>query len=121
MKYFTLFFFWSVCLAPPSSAQENLPILVRELQHSVVTIIVRNENKQIIGQGSGFFVNAEGHVITNRHVLDGAVQGEVKTATGRIFPIINVVAEDKEADLVRVTINRGIEFVKPVRISRSLP
>lgn len=117
----SLFLFLSVFLVRPGSAQEKLPILVSRLQHSVVTIIVRNEDKQIIGQGTGFFINNGGHVITNRHVLAGAIEGEIRTATGEIYPILRVVGEDKEGDLVRITTNLGLKVVQPVKVNSSLP
>lgn len=114
-------FLLSVFALPLALAQQNLPALIAQVQPSVVTIIIRNENGQIVGQGSGFFVDKEGQIITNRHVLEGAIRAEVKTANGEIYPILNVVAEDKEADLVRVTTHVRRGGAKPVVVSRVLP
>jgi S1-C subfamily serine protease len=117
----TAIFLLSAFTIASTVAQEKLPALIRQIQPSVVTIIIRNENRQIVGQGSGFFVDKEGQVITNRHVLEGAIRAEVKTENGEVYPIAKVVAEDREADLIRVTVNLGRGVVKPVRISRLLP
>jgi hypothetical protein len=120
---FKLAFGVSVSLTIPlsSAAQETLPKLIKQLQPSVVTILTRNQKGQPIRQGSGFFVNAQGHVITNRHVIEGANQAEVKTVDGLTYHVSSVVAEDDENDLARVSINISPRFVKPVRVSSSVP
>jgi tol-pal system protein YbgF len=102
-------------------AQEKLPALIRQIQPSVVTIIIRNENGQIVGQGSGFFADQQGHIITNRHVLEGAIRAEIKTEDRKIYSIAKIVAEDKEADLIRATVNLGRDVVRPLKISHILP
>ena len=35
----------------------------------------RGGNRVIMGQGSGFFISADGYAVTNNHVVDGAEQG----------------------------------------------
>lgn len=48
--------------------------------------------------GSGFLVDAQGHVVTNAHVVDGADQVKVKLADDREFDA-KVVGRDKRLDL----------------------
>jgi hypothetical protein len=40
--------------------------------------------------GSGFFIDRDGTLVTNDHVLDGAYRAEIKTADGDIYPIDSV-------------------------------
>ena len=61
-----------------SLAESTLTNLVKKIQPAVATIITYDENKKPFKQGSGFFIDPEGHIITNYHILDGAYEAEVK-------------------------------------------
>jgi S1-C subfamily serine protease len=111
------------CVAVFSSplAEENLPAIVKRIQPSVVVILTYDKNGKILGQGSGFFINDKGNVITNRHVLEGADRAEVKTANGKVFSVMKVLAEDKEGDLIRVSVEIPTSAVRSLSISASIP
>lgn len=87
---------------PTIQAQESLSELVKSVLPSVVSIITYNEADKALSQGSGFFITQEGEVITNRHVLEGASRADIVMSNGSSYAITNVVAEDKDGDLVRV-------------------
>jgi serine protease Do len=84
-------------------AQEDLPHLIARIQPAVVTIIIYDPAGKVIGNGSGFFINAQGHLITNYHVLSRAARAEIKTQDGRRYPIKMVLAEDRTVDLIKVS------------------
>jgi len=48
--------------------------------------------------GSGFIISPEGYVITNRHVIENARKGSVKTSNGRVHAV-RIVAKSPTADL----------------------
>ena len=50
------------------------------------------------GQGSGFFISAEGHIVTNNHVVDNAVEILVTTDDGSELEA-ELVGVDAETDL----------------------
>ncbi len=56
------------------------------------------------GQGSGFIIDAEGHILTNHHVVDHAGQIEVTLSDGRRFRA-EIVAIDPLTDLAVLKIN----------------
>jgi cyclophilin family peptidyl-prolyl cis-trans isomerase len=114
-------FFFGAGACLPSSAQENLPAIVRAAQPSVVLIRTYSQAGEMIAQGSGFFVDRGGAVLTNRHVLEGASRAEVKTAQGKVYAVSKVLAEDNEGDLIRVSVNVPPEAVRPLLVSTSLP
>lgn len=101
-------------------AQENLPSLIKKIQPSVVSIIVYAKTGEAVKQGSGFFVNETGDVITNRHVLEGAFRAVVQTSDRNSYSISRVIAEDKEGDLVRVSVDVP-KRVKPLPASARVP
>jgi serine protease Do len=54
--------------------------------------------------GSGFLIRADGYVVTNNHVVDGATEITVKLSDGRKFPA-KVIGRDKKTDLALLKIN----------------
>ena len=78
--------------------------LVKKIQPAIVTIVAYDVNRNVTNQGSGFFVDKKGHLITNYHVLDGAYAADVKTFDGAKHPIEVVVAENKLSDLIKVRV-----------------
>lgn len=105
----------------PALAQEKLPEIVKKIEPSTVVILTFDKDRKIIGQGSGFFINEEGDIITNRHVLAGVHHAEIKTTDGKAYPIMLIVAEDKKADVIRTTVNIPVESVYPLSVSNSIP
>ena len=86
-------------------AQESLPELIKRLLPAVVTVVGFNAAGKVIRLGSGVFIDREGHLITNLHVIKGVARAEVKLAHGEIFPLTEMVASDEKADLVKLVVN----------------
>lgn len=94
--------------------------VIRQARSGTVTVIVYDKNKQPLGNGRGFFIDRQGHLITNYHVLGssalmGACSARIRTCQGREYPITMVVAENSEADLVKVVVDiprKDIRFLK---------
>jgi serine protease Do len=60
-------------------------------------------------QGSGFFVSADGYVVTNNHVVDNASSVEVVTDDGRTLDA-KVVGTDSKTDIAVLKVNEGSNF-----------
>ena len=121
LNYFDAYvFFLFFCVsALPCQAQE-LPQIVKKIAPSTVIILTYDKDGEIIGQGSGFFISSDGNIITNRHVLADANRAEVKTADGKVYPITRIVAENKDADIVRASV--GVTPpVSTLSLSSSIP
>jgi serine protease Do len=63
----------------------------------------------VTGQGSGFFISADGYAVTNNHVVDGADKVEVTTDDGRIFKA-KVIGSDARTDLALIKVEGGSNF-----------
>ena len=56
------------------------------------------------GMGSGVIIDAQGHILTNNHVVERATELEVKLQDGRIVPG-RLVGTDEAADVAVIQIN----------------
>jgi S1-C subfamily serine protease len=102
-------------------AQENLPEIFKQVSPSVVVIITFDSNGKPLSQGSGFFINDKGDVITNGHVIEGAYSAQVKMADGKIYAVQKIMAEDRDADLVRLSTDRPVGKVRPLILNNTIP
>lgn len=114
-------FFLCISLYSSSLAQENLPAIVKRIGPSVVVVQTYDKEGNTLGQGSGFFINEKGNVITNRHVLEGASRAEVKTIDNKVYLVKEVLAEDKEGDLILISVAIPGKEVRPLPVGASLP
>jgi len=104
-----------------SYAQESVPSLFKKIKQAVVSITIYNDKEEILGQGSGFFIDEKGKILTNRHVLQGANRVEAKTASGKIYPVKGVIAEDAEADLILIVLDISEQIFPYLRLTEVLP
>lgn len=104
-----------------SNAEVDLSELVKRIQPSVATIIAYDEKGEVLKQGSGFFINEEGDLITNFHVLSGAFTAAAKTQNGKTYDIITIVGESRELDLIRLTADIPKSAVSPLKLTEAKP
>jgi tetratricopeptide (TPR) repeat protein len=88
-----------------AAAETALVRLVKKIQPAVATVIAYDLDRNISNIGTGFFINAQGDLITNFHVLAGTYQADVRTATGRSYRVKAVLAENKAADLLKLRVD----------------
>jgi serine protease Do len=70
-------------------------------------------HETITGEGSGFFITADGYAVTNNHVVDRATSVQVTTDDGTVYAA-KVVGTDPKTDLalIQVNGNKNFPFVK---------
>jgi len=98
-----------------SSIPQSQTALVKTLLPSVVMI------KTPSGSGSGFFIDRNGSIVTNHHVLCGESTANIILDNGQIYTIMKVVAEDSQADLLIVHAEIPPSEAHPLRLSPILP
>ncbi len=69
--------------------------------------------RAVTGEGSGFFVSADGYAVTNNHVVDHAKTVQVTMDDGSVYDA-KVVGSDSKTDLalIKVDANKSFPFVK---------
>ena len=87
--------------SPPTPGFEkplDLPALVQKAKGAVV-LIVGYDAEGKIETGSGFFISADGRLVTNCHVIEGIVNATAKLESGAIYNIAGVLASSPALDL----------------------
>jgi serine protease Do len=70
---------------------------------------MRGGRRMITGQGSGFFISADGYAVTNNHVVDGASKVEVTTDDGKTYKA-SVIGADQRTDVALIKVEGGSNF-----------
>ena len=120
-RWFALALFLS--LVPAAyAADANLPALVKKVKPTVVAIATYDANGEALMTGSGFFLRP-GQVVTNLHVVRGAVRAEIKTldGKGKVFPVNGTLAVDEEGDLALLSVEMPLERARSSELADDLP
>jgi serine protease Do len=67
------------------------------------------QRRQYTGQGSGFFISADGYAVTNNHVVDGAERVDVTTDDGKTYQA-KVIGTDARTDLALIKVDGRKDF-----------
>lgn len=103
-------------------AQESLPTLVKRVKPAVVAIATYDASGEALMTGSGFFLRP-GQVVTNLHVVRGAVRAEIKTldGKGKMFPVNGMLDVDEEGDLALLSVEMPLERARASELASELP
>jgi S1-C subfamily serine protease len=80
------------------------PAVVQVTSEQMVQDPTQGNMLEPIGVGSGFIYDAEGHILTNSHVVEGASDLVVSLTDGRSFPA-KLIGHDPQTDLAVVQID----------------
>src|SRR5580693_7282931 len=67
------------------------------------------KHPMMMGEGSGFFVSADGYIVTNNHVVDHAKTVTVTTQDGKTLDA-KVVGTDPKTDLALIKVNESGDY-----------
>ena len=67
------------------------------------------QHHMIMGEGSGFFISADGYAVTNNHVVDHAKSVQVTADDGTIYTA-KVVGTDPKTDLALIKVDGKTDF-----------
>jgi serine protease Do len=66
-------------------------------------------NRAVTGQGSGFFITADGYAVTNNHVVDNAKTVEITMDDGKTYSA-KVIGTDARTDIALIKIDGRNDF-----------
>lgn len=96
----------------------GLNLIYEQTRGSAVLITVRTSSGAV--SGSGFVYDYEGRIITNYHVVEGAVEGGITVTfvDGTIVPA-DIVGTDPYSDVAVIDVDLSASMLKPVRMGDS--
>lgn len=96
------------------NATQSQAEVVKKVLPSVVMV------KTPTGSGSGFFLDRNGSIVTNHHVLCGTTTANIITSAGQQYQITKILAEDREADLLVAQTDAPESSSNPLRLNPSV-
>ncbi|HSH79236.1 MAG TPA: trypsin-like peptidase domain-containing protein [Herpetosiphonaceae bacterium] len=100
--------------AAPAASEQVIEAVNDRVGPAVVTITPGT------GLGSGFLIDAEGHIVTNNHVIQGAQNNQVLVSFSGLFDTLGrVVGTDPDSDIAVVDVDELPEGVQPVELGDS--
>jgi S1-C subfamily serine protease len=100
-------------------AELEMADLIDLVEPSIVRIKVEGAEGE--GIGSGFFIDNEGKIVTNYHVVQGAKKVVVGTADGRNTEAAGFLIANSDQDLAIIQIDPSLLKIKPIVIAKQLP
>ncbi|HEX9733150.1 MAG TPA: trypsin-like peptidase domain-containing protein [Thermoanaerobaculia bacterium] len=94
----------------PGGAQpeaRDLSAVADHTRHAVVFLRILDAFGVELGSGSGFFVDPEGVIVTNYHVIEPGSRVEAVLSNKRTLEVVGVLATDKANDLAVIKVDDG--------------
>lgn len=98
------------------SQQEAFISLYQNVSPGVVSVLVASP--QGSGQGTGFVIDKEGHIITNFHVVNGAEYIEIGFTSG-LHAVAEVIGLDSDSDLAVLKVDISADELHPLKLGDS--
>jgi len=100
------------------SQQDRMVAIYDQVSPSVVTIQTSKADGTPVGLGSGWVYSADGYIVTNQHVVEGADKFEVDFPSGdKAFG--NVVGTDLDSDLAVIKVDVPAAVLHPLSLGDS--
>ena len=112
---------------PPSSGdgssvtnrELSLPDLIAAVQPSVVRVDVRSS--QGLSNGSGFIVDDQGTVVTNYHVIAGAISATAVLDGKKTVKVLGYTHIDRKRDIAIIRVAMGENRLPALKLIQSTP
>jgi hypothetical protein len=77
----------------------DIPEIVRKAKPAVVQIIALDQKGKPLKTGTGFFISADGNLLTNYHVVSGASSILAETPSGAVYFLNEVLSASPKTDI----------------------
>lgn len=98
---------------------------IDKLDDAVVLVLIYDHQKNYVGHGSGFFIDGQGTVLTNYHVIQGAHYLKIRTNINDVvkdYDVDKVLRGDKQIDLVLLSVRKPSQTTFPyLTLAKSYP
>jgi len=107
----------------PTGGSQNERLSMADLVELIEPTIVRISVKSDLGDsvGSGFFIDDEGKIVTNYHVVEGANQVTVETSNGDKSDALGYLVAIDQLDLAIIQVDPDDFDITPIAIAKERP
>lgn len=103
-------------LIEPPKKELSASEIYSQVNPSVAFVLI--ENLSGYSSGSGFFIDSNGTLITNYHVIDDGLSGAIQLYDGTVATIDSVIGYDKNLDIA--ILSTSAKNTSPVKIADSI-
>jgi S1-C subfamily serine protease len=82
-----------------SQTKDQTSLDLKKVSRAMASVLADTTDGKTTNQGSGFFIDSTGRLVTNYHVIEDASSAIVKTSDGGFYKVEGTVAVDKKHDL----------------------
>lgn len=76
-----------------SALGTDIPAIVKAAKPAVVELFCYGRDNELVKSGTGFFISADGVLLTNCHLLKGGTyQITAKTVTGKLYTAMRILS-----------------------------
>jgi len=104
-----------------ATADKVLVELLKHTRPAVVLVETFDRQNKLLGRGSGFFINHQGHVITSHHVIAKAHSVSVKTMDGKRYSATSLLAGNARNDIAKLLVDTGNDKITLLTLSAIPP
>lgn len=98
---------------PQEQKTPSIQSIIQEQGEAVVLIVTYDNSGNVLKLGSGFFVRADGVLITNYHVIEDAYSAVIKLTDGKVFDDVSIIDFNAEWDIAVLKVKgSGFSTVK---------
>jgi serine protease Do len=105
----------------PSKGDKSLPELVKQIEPAAFLVFAINQNGDVIGQGSGFFLEATGVGVSNFHVMKETKRWAIKTSDGEQYEVERLIKTSAAFDYAIFQIKAGGRTFKTLKLATQTP
>jgi serine protease Do len=95
--------------------------VARKVLPAVALVEILDEQGAYRGNGTGFFINRSGYLVTNAHVIAAGASAKVKMPDGGEYAVSRVVYEGDSIDLAVIAVDIPAERVRCLKLSGYQP
>lgn len=113
---------------PPSPPPDNnvkgdksLPELVKQIEPAAFLVFALNQNGDVVGQGSGFFLEETGVGVSNFHVMNKTQRWAIKTSDGKQYEVEKLIKTSAAFDYAIFQIEAGGQTFKTLKLAVKTP
>jgi len=105
----------------PLLASERASNIEKIVEQATAEVLTYGQMGKRLNKATGFFIKDDSTLVTNWHVLEGVCYAKIQTFDNKLRKIKGIVAENKESDIIVVSVDIPSAKVQPLTLSNSLP